>query len=435
MAKLKSLFENRLALFYLYVLFGLVILGLCYILEKTDWGETGISKAFDFVIIHEAKKSAEAATNLNTRSSNKISDQIIFIDIDHQTFKKWGSPLITPRDKLAAIIKAASEGGAKIIIPDFVFENNDCYRPGSDEKLFEVLKEITDKKMSSKVIFPVRYNHDGEIQKNLFQALINKNPNFYNATADISAPTSDNVIRYWVPFKTIQNGKEDKILWNMAFLAAVIASGQEKQLREVEKTIKDGKLNKTNRFKFDDKRKIMLSSDKDDIFATRIRFQFIPRKCLTDYPDGNLFDNIYKAEESVRAPFKDKIVIIGNSSPDAEDIHHTPIGEMAGMFIIGNAMNTILQGEQPLRWPLWGSLVLEVIILMISAAVFAAMRWHSFVVSCLLSLGLLFLSICLSLVIFFWTGAFLNFVFITVVVGFLSGAVNAAEVVQKYARK
>ena len=43
---------------------------------------------------------------------------IAFIDIDEASWRRWGEPLLTPRDKLAALLRHAVDGGARAIVLD-----------------------------------------------------------------------------------------------------------------------------------------------------------------------------------------------------------------------------------------------------------------------------------------------------------------------------
>lgn len=44
--------------------------------------------------------------------------RMALFEIDDQTYREWGSPVITPRDKLKALIEAAEKGGANVIAVD-----------------------------------------------------------------------------------------------------------------------------------------------------------------------------------------------------------------------------------------------------------------------------------------------------------------------------
>jgi len=50
---------------------------------------------------------------------------LAFIDIDEASWRDWGEPLLTPRDRLAALVRHAADGGAAAIVLDM-----DLSRPG-----------------------------------------------------------------------------------------------------------------------------------------------------------------------------------------------------------------------------------------------------------------------------------------------------------------
>jgi len=156
-------------------------------------------------------------------------------------------------------------------------------------------------------------------------------------------------------------------------------------------------------------RRIAISADREDIYHNRIRFFLIPKQTISWHPGGNLFSTLYQIDEAKHADFKDKIVIIGNSSPEAGDTHYTPVGDLAGMFIIGNVINTISLGIQPSRTPLVLNILIEIVIIIIAAYVF--LYFHSFVAQ---MIGPLIVFPALGIISYFYfiyTGVFLNFVF------------------------
>ena len=391
------------------VFIGIAIAVFMFGVEHTDWGEANINKAFDFGIKVEASKSTKAMESLKAQRNIHISDRIVFAEIDHETYKKWGSPLLTPRVKLAEIVKIAHEGGAKIIALDVLLENKDCCHPQDDLILRKTLQDITDKKSTTKVIFPVSIDYDGKKRKNIFQDLIDQNPNFYIASAQISASVTDRIIRYWVPFETIKNDNGGNIIWNISFLVAMLDKGKEREIRKFEKTIISGKFHKDHRIELDHDRFITISPDRDEIYRNRIRFFLIPKNTLSNYPGGNLFENAYNIDEIKHVSLKDKIVIIGNSSPDAGDIHHTPVGDMAGIFIIGNAVNTISLGIQPSPSPLWLSIIIDIAFIFMAAFLFLN-KLKSFKAQ-IISYLAIFIFMIVSWYVFIKTGIVLNFVF------------------------
>lgn len=395
--------------FIINVFIGIAIALILFSVEHTDWGEASINKFFDLGIKMEAAKSTKVMESLNDRRNIRISDKIVFAEIDHETYNKWGRPLLAPRAKLAEVIKIASEGGAKIIALDILLENKDCCHPQDDLVLRKTLQDMTDKNSATKVIFPVSIGCDGKNRNNIYQNLIDRNPNFYIASAQISASVTDRVIRYWVPFETVKNDNGNNIIWHMSFLAAMLDKGKEVEIREFENTIKSDKFHKDHRIVMDRDRFITISPDRDEIYRNRIRFFLIPKNTLSSHPDGNLFENVYNFDEIKNASLKDKIVIIGNSSPDTGDIHPTPVGDMAGIFIIGNAVNTISLGIQPSPSPLWLSVIIDVTMIIIAAFLFLN-KLRSLKAQLISYLVIIPLAIA-SWYVFIKTGMFMNFVF------------------------
>ena len=134
---------------------------------------------------------------LEGRGRDRISDkvEIDFVEIDHETYKKWGKPLVTPRDQLARTIETVYKGGAKVVVVDILLEDKDCCHPEYDRQLRKVLENMTDEKAATNVIFPVRLGKEGDIRENLFGDLIDKNPDFHRAVSNFSASPADKVVR------------------------------------------------------------------------------------------------------------------------------------------------------------------------------------------------------------------------------------------------
>ncbi len=186
------------------------------------------------------------------------------------------------------------------------------------------------------------------------------------------------------------------------------------------------RFHKAYHFQLDHDKVITLSPDKDDMYHNRIRFLLIPRDTIPNHPAGNLFDNVFKVDEIKHANVRDKIVIIGNSSPDFDDIHSTPVGNMAGMFIIGNALNTISLGLQPSRPPLWLNIIIDIVIVIMAAFIF--LYFNSFRAKILSYVVIIPIVGLVSWFIFLYMGVLLNCIFA------LMGIINhpTFEHIEKY---
>ncbi len=419
-------FSRKLKIqFCINVVVGTFIVLVFHLMERTDWGENTLNSGLDFFISREAKKEAK---------NKQRKEQIFFIDIDQETFIKWGESLLTPRDKIAKIIEYAYKGGAKVIVIDILLESRDCCNAPGDEKLRNTLEKITKEKASMKIIFPVRVDHEGKIKRNLFDDLIDKNPHFYRAIPSIAATAGDLVNRYWVTHKIAKNSKnEDTLLWGTPLLTVALSERKMNEMDRIEGSIlknysrKDnGKKKYAYKITLNNKKHLTIFLKNVNLYTQRIRYFLVPPD-LNDYESNLLLNRrtaIHLKEPSDMAAkkrfyedFEDKIIIIGNSHPDVGDIHPTPIGYMPGMYIIGNSIYSILKGRQLNPTPLWLNLIMEIVVIVIAAYIF--LFFTSFLSMILATVVIILIFAPLSYYFFINNGVFLNFVFPIIVMGFL----------------
>ncbi len=423
----KKLTHEEKVHFFINIGIGIIIVILLQFFENTDFGENTINKAFDYIIRKEAVGAAKEGNIINQKGK-KVAEQISFIDMGG-VYQKRGIPLLTPRDELAKVIETLSKGGAKVIVLDILLEERDCCHPEHDRQLRNVFQELIKKKVPTKVIFPIRIGKDGEKKRNLFEDLISAHPNFYSGIPYLSATVSDRVTRYWVPYeKVLEKGKE-AILWNASFLAAALAHGKENEIKTMDQKVRGEKLPTAHFMKLNGTREIEISSDREDIYRNRIRFFLIPKDIFPKYPGGNLFELVNEVDDVNDVPFKDKIVIIGNTHPEAGDIHLTPIGHMPGMYIIGNAINTILLGLQPSHPSILLNMLIEFGVIIIAA--FILSRFPPLFIKILKGVILISVLSAISYFYFLRTGILLNFTFAAAAMGFHDTAMSIEKEMMK----
>lgn len=417
---LKKLSRDEKIHFFINIGLGIAVVIILQFYEYTDFGENAINKAFDYIIAKEAAESARLG-NISAQKDKIVAEQIVFVDMGN-AYKKRGLPMVTPRDELAKIIEAAYKGKAKIIALDILLEDEDCCHPEHDRKLRRVFQEIIDKKSSTKVLFPVRIGNDGEIKKSLYEDFIARYPNFYPTIPYLSATVSDRIVRYWVPYEKVKGDSRYSFLWNVSFLTAMLAQGKEDELKMIGQEIKGQKKSKAHFIRLSNMKEIEISSDRDDIYRNRIRFFLIPADILYKYPVGNMFEMVCDVNEVEYVTFRDKIVVIGNSNPDAGDVHLTPIGNMSGMYIIGNALNTILLGLQPSRPSLVLNMLIEFIVIIIAA--YFLSRFPPLIIKIFKSIVLISILSVISYYYFLRTGVLLNITFAVLGMGFHDTALS-----------
>lgn len=328
--------------FFINIIVGLLIVLGTHFIQNTELGESAMNWALDFFINHEAQK-----TTIKTKG-----ERILYIDINEDTYERWGKPLLIPREKLASIIECAHRESAKVVVVDVLLDYKDCCNPKGDEKLREVLKNIHKSKSRLKIIFPILFYPNGKTNNNIFADLIaeNKGANFHYGLPYVSETQKDSVTRYWMPYKVIKNNADKPyILWGIPLLAVALTEKEGfKKLEGLQSDIFDGK-NFKKRLTFS-QNSISIMYDIQDHYSYRIRFLQQSENLGLNRIEAQYIKKTFSKKEVERMrtvfDFKDKIIIIGNSTSEAGDVHLTPVGNMAGLFIIGNAINTLTNGLQ-----------------------------------------------------------------------------------------
>lgn len=409
---------------------GIVILLVSIVLEDSTWGRKNVNLQFDTFILEEA-------SNVKGQHDTRISPEIVFFDIDNITYQKWGRPNLTPRDKVAQLMEIAYEGGARVIVSDINVEEPD-YTPTQslegepslsglqrDQRLRQVLEDIKLHGGNTKVILPAISYTDKTLRRNIFDDLID-NHIIYRGTPASVRDEYDQVTRYWLPFQEYINNKGERdVLWSSPLLAVILANGGDiEDLKEQAETVEQYCEANHKPFLLEMKnsqQKIQLYTEVGSQY-NRIRYFLLPENILT--PNGTLYAVNQRKTSSGMEVFtttnpsyslKGKIVIIGNSSPEYNDMHMTPVGNIPGMYVQGNVINTLLQNQQiSISHPVLHYIV-EVILIILASYIF--LYFHSFAAQLLLS-GFIISLLPIFYYIFLSTGIFFDLAFPLLGIGF-----------------
>jgi hypothetical protein len=352
--------------FFLNLFIGLLIgIGL-EAMEHTDLGETAVNSVSDYLI------------RLETAFGKPVnSGRVVYIDIDKESYLQWQTPLLAPRDRLAAYITWADRYGARVVVLDILTDHGDCCVPDRDARLRSLLASLSGAGSSTKIILSVAIDSGGEVRGSVFDDLVDEKTIFRGIPYG-STSARDRVTRYWIACGTGKEGGREKVLWGIPLLAAMVSDNRFHELKELENAIlghaPGGAAHGHPRgLTFSDGKEIRIFLDNENIYTQRIRFLMLPGRNSLGYirsarylkePDGAEEKRIFGEF------FRGKIVVIGNSSPDLGDIHFTPHGYLAGMFIIGNAVSTIREGLQPSPLPGWAIFLLEFVVIVLAAYTF-----------------------------------------------------------------
>ncbi len=246
---------------------------------------------------------------------------LVFVYIDGATIESWGAKLkpLLPRDRLAKLIEVIAEKEPKIIFVDVFFDFNGNER--EDRLLKETLKKIL-KKKSITFIFPVSLETSDikGLKPLAHYPYFYKDLEKYKDKILVSVPLffsfkneRDGVIRYFgyeiKASRELENREEDITLYNSAVVIY-------QKYRKIEK-LDDSIFN-------------------SDFPNNRIRyFLNMERKNFVSVSAKDILNQKRKID------FKDKIVIIGVNYPFKEPRYKTPIGDIAGIYIIGNTVLTL----------------------------------------------------------------------------------------------
>lgn len=304
--------------------------------------------------------------------------KVILVDMDLST----GDKLLYERsEKIKAYLAGVSE-------------------QAGDQMLIDVLKEIEEKYTNTTVLLP-KMSYADQTAKSSFlarhlgaanQHILWASPHFYPSDADP-------YVRFWAPYVEISllhENEEKEILWTMPFMAAALyGDALAEELEQCGKEVREGR-EKEFQFPWKSRKKesfcVIERNWEDDIVLpkdqrNRITFEFLsdnsPLLATTAYlgkmqeAEKSVHHQIYhwrkdseewekditlpigylrrtskgdggKTKETLDGngiPFidcEDKIVIIGRSDEDGNDLFWTPVDRMPGMYVHGNSIATLL---------------------------------------------------------------------------------------------
>jgi CHASE2 domain-containing sensor protein len=412
--------------FFINIVIGIAIVLFMHLVESTQWGENVLNSAFDVFIRIDAHKAVKNIVDTE-------EEGILIVDLDHN--KKPGpntleNPLLSPRDQIARVIDTARNGGGKVVVLDIFLENKDCCFPDKDNALREALTRFpTAGDFKTKVIFAVSKENKKELKKNLLDALIDNNPNFYRAIPTLYASQTDALVRYWKTYDTSEKQGKKQIIWSIPVLTSALYGNTYKKLKTMGKQLTRQPQASGPGFcelQLGKDQKVRGSLHHMDLLRQRIRFLLFPKDCMTDYPAGNL---ILPTPETLKPQrCKDKIVIIGSSDPLKGDRHLTPIGRMPGMYIQANSIYTLLKKKQLEPASLWIALGIDFLIILLAAYLFHYL--HSFIAKLSGTLLVIALFGLIAYCYFFQShGIFLNFVFGIAGIGYLETIYTLREII------
>ncbi len=321
---------------------------------------------------------------------NKPTLPLGWIDIDDKTYLDWNEPLYVPREKLADLIKFALESQPKMVVVDVDLAQR-SHDKTLEEPIEEVLAKHADKCRGKPLVsegYPpvvllasLRPSEKGlPVQRTSnLDKLVEGSQHIFWASP-LFDKDWDQTIRRWRIWEAVWQEANNRpaALPSIQLLAATLLTGREGAMEGLQSCLDsialEGYTTTAEQAISGDKppctvtlwdgfpqRKMELSLPMDQV-ERRILYAIpwqtdaagtsgstIPTVRTTGDQERLLLSRI--SARNVRdkqgmpgnSDFKGRVVFIGGSFRDGRDIHSSPLGEMPGVLILINSLNSLLQ--------------------------------------------------------------------------------------------
>lgn len=402
--------------FLVNVLVGIVIAIIFALTTTSQWGEGLLNTAFDLLVRYEHGVAKDPSPETN---------RLFFVEITPDEYQRLGEPLITPRYRVAELLETAWKSNASVVTLDILLDRPDTAAPDGDTALRNLLERMLQKNSRTQIIFPVRIGSDGIIRSHLYEDLFNRTTAdgrhiFHRAVPTVLASEGDLQNRFWGLYQIgrDQHGGE-RVIWNLPLMASALLEGYGQRLNQLASTLlhdahavgqhtshghvlklREGHIEVPSLILREDK--LLTAGEAHGLpYTQRIRFMLSP--------DTRSRRDADKFRPDLAIPdLAGKVVVIGNGSPETGDILATPVGRMPGMYVIGNAINTIITGRMPVHMNTWLHYGIEALVIVFAAWLF--LHFHSMLAQNLASLVFIILFVPLSWLLYKEWGIFFNFI-------------------------
>lgn len=311
-----------------------------------------------------------------------IADRFLWFNIDDQTYRAWGEPDYTPRDKLQRLIRYAAEGGSELVIVDVDLtrrrtrpsdspsdaatrseQSADAHELGGDGDriLYDYLAAYPENcglKNGCPPIVLVRAFRSGLPRASFLDPAVASSTRVFWASAQFESDDSL-VIRRWRLWEPeCGNGSADPVPSVELLVAALVDPKNPQTLAEKPKAAHDFLVRLIG------SAEACPAHGQPPLEGNGAPNQIVVRKIVErareNRADGLINRVIYTvpwrtddtavsrpAMQLVNAPvpdraaFSGKIVVIGGSFQESGDIHPTPLGSMPGSFALINAVASL----------------------------------------------------------------------------------------------
>jgi len=329
---------------------------------NTGVGQDMVNFAHDSLVVKDFRQ--EILENDNT---DVISNDIRIITFDQETYENNRSPggiFWTPRELLGKTIIKTIEMGATVVAIDFSLEkpvpvtclNGECV--DENTLYLNLLQKAADmaRKKGCVMIMPnLSLKEKTTKYSTAYKQLLENNKDvIICANPLVHQNSQDKIVRH---FNLFQANNHDPV-FSIPVLSTIYHwFGKEKGDKIIQKKITEIKerkeLSRIISPQNSEKQILLFYQDpQKECMAARYRFRILPEEIIkqkfgvryiSDFiiPPFIVLDQYFDKRR-----IKGKIVIVGADYPDFGDIHKTAVGKIAGIYLMANAMDILLMGEQ-----------------------------------------------------------------------------------------
>jgi hypothetical protein len=333
---------------------------------NTGIGQDMINIAHDFLVEADYRQNVLKGTG-----QNMISNDLRMIVFDKETYETNDFPgkcYWTPREFLGKTIIRSIEMGATVVAIDFSLEkpvpftcmNGKCVDENSIYlTLLQQAAEMARKNNSVIIIPQISHKQNENIYAKAYRSLIEKNSDvLIQGIPKIYCNSNDLMVRHFNFF--FQPSKKHEPIISVPVLATVhhwYNNNKEKAdtiIQQLTSEIKDNKKITPVNSPSNQEQNIQLfyQQSNKECLAARYKYRILPEQIIHNrFGGGNkpsivINPSILLDKYIDRQRIQDKIVIIGADYSNFGDVHRTPVGNIAGVYLIANAMNMLLMSDQ-----------------------------------------------------------------------------------------
>ncbi|MDM8559542.1 CHASE2 domain-containing protein [Candidatus Parabeggiatoa sp. HSG14] len=399
---LRKKYWQILSLFLRNIIIGGFIALLILVLHHSAWLQEMENFAMDSMM--------QLNQSLPRISATTQGLAFTLLDIDEQSYRDWGEPFYTPRDKLLSLIRLAVKQQAKLILVDIDISHAG-HNPDADAKLQRFLQQYNENPplVLLRSFYPDIPNLPQDTTMSQFRPLF-FNPDLVGSGVFWAHPLfkknkHDQLIYYWHLLKAGCENSKASLLPSYQLISHALLHEQQESLADALKQVtpKDCQSQPPTVLTYDDKT-LELSSHN---IGERIIYTLTGKQDSEEFkrlPARSLLSCL--KNPCANDAIKDRVVVIAGNYADARDHHLTPLGVLSGGVIIINAVKSFYMFGQIGPPPLWLQLLLEIILIVCMAWLFS--RFSSTVATFIVGIVIVIILIPMSFY-FFKFGIWIDF--------------------------